>query len=470
MKALKLSFCAATSAGALLVGSTVCFGQEAPPTHKTIPSFTAPATTLRIENRAAVNFKAFDRTELGRTNAQGKKQPIKPGEMVKLKNGKSVKVEDYLAATNALEKKLNALGYSLRKPEKLPLPKEQIDEQNKAKAQLDAASKSSSGTPVSLVIDGIPYDAQAVATDTSTKSGAQAATPTPDLAAPGQHQIQVSGGKNGDWHATVAGFGFYFKSALNLEGSVEVSNTPTSQTSVTGNQYSQSLSEFSATTSADAGAVLFGQNVDVLHADAQYSGSDKTGQVQLSAHLSVLGNTVWQDSTSAAIGYSDGKTWSEPFDTSVPAITIPCSICSIGVQAGIHGSVGMTVGYKLFTSRIDGFIKPYISSEAYFRAGAGIDLGVASADIGVQGSLTLLNDELEVICGAGIVYENGFHFKDNIKISNSIAALGGDVSAYASASFLFFSDSITIPIFSWSGYNYNGVFYTDSQDIKLPWH
>ncbi len=458
--------------------------QEAPTNKKVFPPITAKKT-VELPSKGNVKFKAFLPTEFNHIGPNGGKKPIKPGEMLKLKNGKTVKFEDYVASTNELEKRLNGLGYSLRTPITLPPPKGQEEGLKSAQAKLDAqAAKTDKGGPT-VMLDGIPYDKAMAAIEASTydaDSGSMignvknepvdsdSAEIAESLLAKGTHQMKVSGGKNGDWSAEQDGFGFYFKCSLNMNGTTEVGNTNGAGNTVKGNQYSQSLSQFNATASADAGITLFSQDVDILHADANYSGSDQSGNVQISAHLTVLGNQIWQDSMTAPIGYSDGHTWSQAIDSSVPSVTIPCSICSIGVQAGFQGSAGITVGYKLFTSRIEGNIHPFVHLGAYFRAGAGIDLGIASAEIGVQGNLNLLDEDQRITANAGIHNENGFRFKDNLGINNSLNALSGNVSVYASASFLFFSDSVTIPIFSWNGLSSNSTLYDYSQDIKLPWH
>ncbi len=438
--------------------SGFAYSQEAPLANKTIPSFNAPQGTVQIASKPAITFKAFQRQEFNHFDAKGNKTPIQPGETIKLKNGKSVKIEDYVAATNELEKRLNTLGYSLRTPVTLRVPQSQITQATQAQVDLDRiGTKFTSpvpeltGRPPLITLDGIPYD-KAMAeiqsykgtggSGTSEETAAlpnstlNAASPPEPLLAAGVHQMSVSGGKSQNWTEGVGSFGFYFKCAMNLSGNVAVSTAATDQTSKVGNQYSQSLSEFNAAASADAGVTLFSQNIDVLHTDASYSGSDKTGNVQVSAHLSVMGASIWSDSTTASIGYSNGQTYSQPFNMGVPSVTIPCSLFSISVQAGVTGSAGVTVGYKLFTSRIDGWIKPFVTSQAYFQAGAGIDIGIASAEVGVRGSLTLLDDNMDITCNAGVYYDftgHKFDFKDNLNITNSLNALSGNVSLYASA-------------------------------------
>jgi len=454
-----------------LAAARIGLAQEAPPAKKTISSFAAAGANVAIPTKPVVTYKAFQPQEFSKHDANGNKVPIKPGETITLKNGKSVKIEDYISSTNELEKRLNKLGYSLRTKTALPQPQSQIDKLKQAQADLDKLTAGSPSSPPTVMLDGVPYDRAmaniqsanpgvAAPAGKSSRSTLNASNPPDALLAKGDHQMKVSGGKTGNWGSTVDGFGYYFKCALSLDGSAEVNNS----------QYAQSLSEFNATASADAGAVLFGQNIDVLHADAAYSGSDKTGNVHIAAHLGVLGSTVWQDDLTQAVGYSDGHTWSQTFDESAPAVTIPCSICSIGVQAGITGSAGITCGYKLFTSRVEGNIMPFIECQAYFRAGGGIDLGIASAEIGIQGSLVIINDRLNVTCNAGVYYDNGFRFKDSLDVTNAMNALSGNVSVYASASFLFFSDSVTIPLFSWGGLNFNSTLYHYQQDVPLPWH
>jgi hypothetical protein len=405
----------------------------------------------------------------------GREVRLRETDVVRLRNGKTVKGLDLLNSTNALEKRLNAYGYTLRQDTTVPQSPKNLVGVAKGQSDFDSLRRNFSARPPSVAINGLPYDVyvrRSYLADNSNLSNSGGEFQGPGVVTSAkQFRKLVSTYHAGQSYGASAGdFGYSGSYSLDFSGTADAN----------GNAYKESLTELNARASGDFGVTYFGNTSSLIHADAAYSGSDKTGQVALSANVGIFGENVYEFSKSFQVGYSDGDKWSESFDWPALDLQVPLGPFTASVQAGVEGSAGITYSYKLSTSSIHGSLQPFVTSDAYFKLSYGVGDDLAGADVGVEGHLTLFDDTITISADAGIYLnegrdgirnvDNGLFFSLGLDIENQIHALDGSVDAFAEGHLGFFSHTWRRELFKSSGVSGQQTIFNKTYNYPLSWH
>lgn len=232
------------------------------------------------------------------------------------------------------------------------------------------------------------------------------------------------------------------------------------------------------TATGTAGAKVFGKAVDILKLTAsagiggdpfKKSGTNyaaNTGQVALNAsfNVQVAGSTVYTLSQSQKLpSWAVVKSASKSLDAST---TIPFNILGVpmSVKLGVTGSAGINFAFSLSPIAATLNVKPYVKSSAY--AQVGVDLYVLKA--GVQGTLTILNDDLDITAEAYFTVANkALNLYTSFKGTNTINMLNGSIGVYGEINYLFGSKKASIDIFKWSGITAKSTLWNVNKTIKL---
>jgi hypothetical protein len=137
----------------------------------------------------------------------------------------------------------------------------------------------------------------------------------------------------------------------------------------------------------------------------------------------------------------------------------------ITVSASSDGCIYVDVSASWGGRTLTGTLTPGASVDATVKAGVGADIGVASAEAGVYGSITVVDASVPVSLSAAIV-AGGVTVTESVKLT--MTGMDGEVGLYAEACVLFFGcedDSLTL--FDWTGLTYaNTTLFSASQTIN----
>jgi len=117
---------------------------------------------------------------------------------------------------------------------------------------------------------------------------------------------------------------------------------------------------------------------------------------------------------------------------------------SLGAKA--TGKIGMTAGLGYFNGRLGVKANPYTNLTA--QVSAALDAYVAYA--GVRGNLSILELGVPMQAGLGFAAAGG-QFTYGYDVNLSLAALNGNIEAYAGVDTFFYSDEWSTPLLSFSG-------------------
>src|SRR5207302_524221 len=101
------------------------------------------------------------------------------------------------------------------------------------------------------------------------------------------------------------------------------------------------------------------------------------------------------------------KTWSKTeriaksVDVSATVPIFSLSIVTVVGKIGVSGSAGVDYGMGLGPGIVGGHVTPFVDTKVYVQVSVQAPLDIA--DAGVEGTMTLLKDELELAASASLV-------------------------------------------------------------------
>lgn len=229
-----------------------------------------------------------------------------------------------------------------------------------------------------------------------------------------------------------------------------------------------SRTDLAASASFDVAAL--GKQVQVVKGSANFSsplGANPTG----TASVALLGKTVWNQPMGSGAEIKYDKTIPLGAISESAKAYFSIGPVPIEVAAGLGGSAEVGLMARLAPMWANGRAVPKVNS--YAQASAAVYLWIAKA--GVEGTLTLLSDTLNIYGFTGVAWAPPagggaptFIYSYQVAGENAIDALSGSVKAFAAIrvpKFLGWKwKKYAIDIFSWSGLHTSGLVFADMKN------
>ena len=387
----------------------------------------APSPFAPIPAGAPIQFKPFAMVD----PSTGK--PVAPDTVLVLPDGTKVTAREFYAGLNALEKSLNALGYSLKRTPTLHVPSRQMYDPEALKRQ-DAAFSSM------VYPDGVP-------------------TPGPE-----EGDFSPAGGFDVPWSWDSGWLGNW---AVGAKASI--------RTALSGDI---APVNFRAYAQGSLQARLWNREQEVARAvaEARLEPTSNTNlQLRVFAEAYVNGERRWSWPENGPFtrdiptGVSAEYTGSQSLQVWNYSTTRPFDfwvwIIRISGRLGASGSLYLDYFYRAGLNAVNN--SPGIEAGAtprgqlsgFAEARAEASVWVASLWAGVNANINILTWRLPVSVGAQVGQENGRYYVDRYIRARSEASdiLRGRVDWYAGASFFWWSWSTGGVLFQWDGTSHNGT-------------
>jgi hypothetical protein len=423
----------------------------------------AAPLTAKVSSKLIVNHKLTPKTFVSfklADLAPNSGQAPAATAMLTLKNGKQVEAQKYLTSINALEKKLNAWGYSLRGPaekvviSELDFGKEKLTEEAKVKLPLvkgDARAQSLLTSPKVLeqehaaAVKALKPAAKTTAKTTAKESAKASKTANAVVRGPG-----VGNGATGV--GVLRGFKpFTFTKSFDEK---------IGSTSTFGADVNTSLTFKDDGSSATLNAVgratgsVLGITKDLVVATVDLA-APQTGNLTANVKVTVLGDDIVVLNESQAASYSKNGTFSRSLPNSLQVqVNVPVGPFSVVLIAGVQGSISMPYFVGLTPLSAQGWMIPKVTSSVYAQAAFGLDVDDTGVIAGVEVNLTLLNNNLILAGGASQGADSTGTFVNYWVVSeDTLTALSGKLSVFVAAE----AWGIEEKLFSTPLFNFGGV-------------
>lgn len=487
----------------------IAIGQQ----KRILPSAKTSTVFRRSPKRPVIKFVPFEMVD-----AAGR--PIPSNRIVKLPNGKSVTARAYFDSLNRIEQGLNSVGYSMRDEQTSvtveggsstnptfdrqirsfeknlgggsdhiddrpsPLFEAMTGKGSKGKVSLSKSDLKLGGPHGMLIapksiLDAIQKKPPTI-TSPSVSSGRQtnpqfgggkqkgSDTRTGTLKQPLGYQAPITFTAAQDFPFGNNDFGAHFGYRIDAKG--------TALTKSDSGSFSDSQSEFNTSISGIAGVTLMSNKIDLVTVKANFSGSDVSRKVHFGLNVFVGGFALVNENDDKVDSFAWHDGYSAPFIEETPEFKFPVfGPFQVVGKAGVMGEAGVKLTAAIFTSHIQAEANPYVRSKAYAEIGVAVDLEVASAQGGIHGDLTLLNDDLKIGANVGVGYDQNkreFQALEEIYCHNSFEALNGTLSFYARVYGLFgvLLHEWTFPWTSWRGFQSDKSLLDKVANQPLNWH
>ena len=469
---------------------------------------TATDTQLPLVRRVAVPFRSLA------IEKNGKK--IQEDAEVVLDDGRKLKLTEFRKQYDSMEKDLNAVGYSLKGPEKSVVlrkfAKPNAVLQTNAQAlqatiapgaalalapaaklenstpTLEAASEFSRaqlGSPMAQFV-GKGEPAGGISSRNVALHSANLANLKLQLSAlDGPVSESVNIRKPFGWDLSNDLFGVYLKGEYSLSGK-------TSGASRLNTEFKDLDAEFHFKATASAGGHVLSKQAELLRAEATYDTNKKTDTVTLGANAYVVGQKIWGQSKTLGPNERRGSVEQKKSIRVGVGASFPIwGPFSVGCELGFAGEAGFKASYDLLGSGVSGQIVPYANTSAYAAGFVGI--GGDLVQVGVQANLTLVNFSAQFGAQAGVAIKapagggvsptapRDVVLYEKAWLHYDVTALAGNVEAYVQTPTVkvadwvpfFGGDTIveghrySANLFDWDGLHTSGYLFNQSESIVI---
>lgn len=429
---------------------------------------------------------------------------LKPTDRITLPNGQTVVVSDYLKSLNALEAKLNKIGYSLKAGHgKDVISEVTADPAVVSALQKEIDSKIAPGTDQSLehfggVLKNAPLKFNLSDYDTSKMSAADRSALS--------SAINAFNSKNfkGDLRDGIATnmkqlANLNVKNAFTLSGSElnsikyppkplpKAQNIPFSDSynynwspgcgiatinlnysaAYNGNVYITPQKSYDLNKSSMA-VVMSGDlsisvgpitNYDLLRLNAIFGGG---GGKPSSASMLVFfhGNLIYNKGDNLRSGGGFGDTAALPFDTNYDYSFPVAPGIFVDGRFGMNGAVGVSYGGMLYGEGIYTEVTPFAKVSAYAQAAIGAGFVVSGVpfgvDAGIKCNLVLIDDQLTLGVNTGLGYNGCIGLTEELYVKNKLNVLKGKLTGFVNVPYMHEYD---FSIFDFQGFQQNATLY-----------
>jgi hypothetical protein len=295
--------------------------------------------------------------------------------------GKKVKVGRYYEELNQFEHSINSFGYSLRDTTQkwipfgfMPLDSMELDAKRKDTESKHHETEMLSRLPLETIQQAYDEELskmadflkklQAFLSSRSSSSAAQAKT---------VHQTK---GWSESW-------GWSSKVASSLDAHAVVDGTP---------------SQVSSQAEVSAGGTLFGQQLKIIHGEANYQ-APLHGDLQGEVSYYVLGYKLFNKEYKNQDSYFFEDQWSQWFDlnTNIDLYLGPIPIVA---KIGVRGDTSLDFRMKLLPLRTQVDLVPSVHTKVYLQLGSNVAIGE-----GVGEDLVFVDDSLWLASGISLVMD-----------------------------------------------------------------
>ena len=382
---------------------------------------------IRMNKRPPRKFVPFELKDPKTGKAVG------PNDELTLRNGKKVPAGRYYAELNKIEERLNALGHSLRDPEKEieigAIPVDEVLLNKQAQAILNDIKPGVKSDPAALKeYEGFKLSPAAL--EALKKIPVKTNTAT---------QVYQYGWEVGNASTFWAGLSF----KIEMKGTKD---------------QIQFDEEFTAR------AEVFNSGKKTLLRETVHLLGPKTGDLVAKVQVDVLGQTVYNLDEKHKAKWSKSVTPSKGVDFG-KKIYFTIGPVPVSVKVGVQGDVGCKLSATLTPLGVGGSAEPFVHTTAY--AQVAVDVGVASA--GVGGQLTLINYDLYV--GGGMCLQVNASGKPYFKWSSAachgLEMLSGKIYVFVEVDLGLWSKKYTHTLFHWKGFKTSGCLFNGTYNMPL---
>jgi len=428
---------------------------------------------------------------------------LKPTDTITLPNGQRVTISDYLASANALEAKLNQLGYSLKSgPPKETVTQVSIDPVVAAAVQTDLDSRIEPGTvqglkhgvnvapsaPVTFAVGdydtsgltaplktslatsvaafnakGVKADSQGgyivnlsqvkqqfgkdVLTGGLLSINRSAIKPKPK---PKAQTIPFTDFYSYKWTAYCGPFSLNFSYDSKYNGTAYITAT---------NSLDTNRTNMTASMSGDFNVSAWTIKKDILKLDASFSGDGTKGET-LKADVYFGGNKIFSKDDKLANGGTFGDSAALPWDESIDYTFPVVPGIFITGKAGIDGAVGIKYGGTLYSTSVHAQVTPFAKASAYVQAAVGAGFVVSGVTFGVDAGLKcdvlLVDERVELGCNVGLAWDGRLGIQEELYVKNKIDALKGKVYGFVNIPYI---KEYDFSIYNWAGVHQDSTLF-----------
>lgn len=360
-------------------------------------------------------------------------------------NGKKVKAGEYYAKLNALEKKFNAIGYTVtdRTPGPTYLSKSKIDAK-----ELDAHSLKHAAAHLAFAksmrmlptFDDIAKKQTSALVNDANRVKALAATST----APEASQARtITTSKS--WNYTLGRKNIM---SAYLSGKVEAKG---------------SKDEVSMAGEARAGGYMIGREINLIKANGSVIAPVK-GKSKGILHVYLLGQHVVNVDKSGESAWTQSGTKQHGIDVkadfhfAIGPIPMTAHLGARG-NAGVRYTLAARPGHAAFQ------VNPFVDAKVYVKAGVSAFL----VSGGGGGEVTLLKDDLKFGAELDLNFDSsrGPVYNQHVYVQNNMNMLSGKVYAWARVNYLFSSKEWRHDLWNWKGLKANGYLFNEHRSEAL---
>lgn len=448
----------------------------------------------KIRSKSAIPFVPF-KLEDKNGNA------ISPNEKVTLKTGKVITAQELIDKTNAIEKKLNAQGYSLRNDSKKIVsttvtankfldgrkslaPKsigafmkeKEVKKFMSLEKKIKVASLSPAGRLKTITLK--PYSSYTNAEkkeldtyDFSKSSGTVVAKKTNKPRVYDKFKTQTLGNLSKLYKVDITnkknwGFGHPSTFQASIEGSI---NRFAVIYPFDSKDTDKNKSEFRVSAKGKAKGALFGNEMDLLNASCEFiAPSDVSKNMTAKIKVKAMETSLFSLNKSYAQQKSFSKIHGKTFDKSF-AIEIPI-VAGIDFKGliGVKGNIGFEYEAKIERTIASVHAKPLVNLEGYAEAGVEF-LNLLGGGIG--GKLTFIKGEFDLNAHTGIYNQNSTDIVVGIKyyFGYDVEILSGEMYAYLEACVKYIGcyRPVEHTFFKWDGFKDSGTIIEGDETFSL---
>lgn len=415
----------------------------------------------KVDKKAPIQFVPFD---LKDQNGQ----PLDPNSEITLQNGKKIKAIEQLNEMNRVEKKINTYGYTLRN--NTPIISKLIPDKKfftlKIKKPLGPILSEQQLAAIlkpelkvgKLILRPMKYYTReeqnalrnykfSVLPNGRSLSAIKTNPRTLPPVINNRLMQEINKSWSDCWrYGDPSLFSIAICGNLSLVGSIysyDVNNSHINPSSYTLN----------ASGSVD-GSVM-GNTYNVLQANGSYEvKSNASEKSKIDLHLKIVGSNIFDFTREFPSTFE--------YDNSDLVYTIPSIekdfdydllIFTAACKVSVNGSAGVLYGANIDKTYVSGYVRPFAKLEGTAEASLGVDILIASGEVGVRGTLSVIDGHVDLFGSAGIWSANNDQLTifANLASNYDLTLLKGKIDLWGKGCFLTFCKPVETNIASYDG-------------------
>lgn len=415
----------------------------------------------KIDKRAPIEFVPFD---LKDQNGQ----PLDPNSEITLQNGKKIKAIEQLNEMNRVEKKINTYGYTLRNNtpiiSKLIPDKKFLTLKNKkplgpilSEQRLAAILKPELKIG-KLILRPMKYYTREEQNALKNykfsvlpNGRSLSAIKTNPRKLPRVINNRLMQEINKSWsdcwrYGDPSSFSVAVCANLNLAGRIYSYDVANSH---------RNPSSYILRASGTVDGTIMNNTYNVLQANGSFEvKSNASENSKIDLHLKIGGSNIYDFTREipSAFEYQNSD-----LVYTIPSIEMDsefdASLFTISCKTSINGSAGVLYGANIDKTYVSGYVRPFAKLEGTAEASLGVDILIASGEVGVRGTLSVIDGHVDLFGSAGIWSANNDQLTifANLASNYDITFLKGKIDLWGKGCFLTLCNTAETNIASYDG-------------------